>query len=513
MPFHFSLSTMQILSAPQIKKWDAYTIANEPILSVNLMERAAGKCFTWLMTNIKEAVPYYVFCGGGNNGGDGLAVARMLFGTKKQVAVYILQQQNTSTDFAENLKRIQALPLPITYIVNGEDFPVIPDEAIVIDALFGSGLNRPLENTAAALVQHINRHEGIVVAIDIPSGLYPDQPSAGNTIIEATYTLTFQTPKLAFFMAENELFTGVWEVLNIGLHPDFIKGQPSSYQWIEKKGVLPLIHPLKKHTYKNKLGHALLYAGSNGMMGAAVMSAAACLRSGAGLLTVATTSAGLPIMQTANPQAMCLTEESWVDILNWKKFSAIGIGPGWGHTPDHKKVSTAIAEEWKGLLVVDASGLEQFSFEKEAENTIPANAVITPHPGEFDRLFGKQADSFARLHTALDKAAALNIYIVLKGAYTFIASPQGTGYFNSTGNPGMAKGGSGDVLTGLLTGLLAQGYSPLHACLLGVYLHGLAGDGAAAAMSAYSMNAMDIVAYLPEAWKKLTLDASFTINS
>ncbi len=494
---------MQIFSAAQIKQWDAYTVEHEPIHSVDLMERAAGKCFNWLQQHFSAAATYRIFCGSGNNGGDGLAIARMLYEIKKNVTVYLLNKKNATADCAQNVKRLQLLNVPILEIESGEDFPIVPDKAIVIDALFGSGLNRPLEDVTAALVQHINRHPGTIVSIDVPSGLYTDRPSAGNTIIEAGYTLTFQAPKLAFLLAENELFTGKWEVLDIGLHPGFTTGNTTIFQWLEEKQVKAIVHPLKKHTYKNKLGHALLYAGSHGMMGAAIMSAAACLRSGAGLLTVATTEAGYNLMQTANPQAMCITEDHWTDTNNWKKYSAIGIGPGWGDTAAHKKVAAAITALWKGLLVVDASGLAQFTFKKGWENTIPPNAVITPHPGEFDRLFGEHTDSFARLQTALDKAVSLNIYIILKGAYTFIATPQGTGYFNSTGNPGMAKGGSGDVLTGLLTGLLAQGYSPLHACLLGVYLHGLAGDEAAVAKSMYGMNAMDIVQGLSEGWKRL----------
>lgn len=496
---------MQIFSAAQIKQWDAYTIEHEPVSAIDLMERAARKCFDWLQQHCSAANTFQVFCGSGNNGGDGLAIARMLYEAKKNVAIYILHQKSATEDFTQNVTRLQLLQVSIIEIESGEDFPVVPDKSIVIDALFGSGLNRPLEGVAAALVQHINRHPGTIVSIDVPSGLYTDQSSAGNTIIEANYTLTFQTPKLAFLIAENELFTGKWEVLDIGLHPNFATGNATAFQWLEEKQVKAIVHPLKKHTYKNKLGHALLYAGSHGMMGAAIMSASACLRSGTGLLTVATTEAGHNLMQTTNPQAMCITEEHWTDTNNWKKYSAIGIGPGWGDTTEHKKVAAAIVKYWKGLLVVDASGLTHFTYKKGWENTIPPNAVITPHPGEFDRLFGEQADSFARLQTALDKAVVLNIYIVLKGAYTFIATPQGTGYFNSTGNPGMAKGGSGDVLTGLLTGLLAQGYSPLHACLLGVYLHGLAGNEAAIAKSMYGMNAMDIVQGLSEGWKRLEL--------
>lgn len=494
---------MQIFTVAQIKQWDAYTIQNEPIRSIDLMERAARACFDWLQQHFSTDERYLVFCGSGNNGGDGLAIARMLNNAKQKISVYILRQGTAIPDFVENLQLLQSLDVLVTELENGEDFPVIPDDAIVLDALFGSGLNRPLEDMASALVQHINRHEGTIVAIDMPSGLYADQSSAGNTIIEADYTITFQAPKLAFLMAENELFTGRWEVLDIRLHSDFTVNNSSIYQWLEEKQIKKIINPLKKHTYKNKLGHALLYAGSRGMMGAAMMSAAACLRSGAGLLTVATTDAGMPMMQSTNPQAMCITENEWSDTDSWKKYSAIGIGPGWGNTAGYKKVAASIAATWKNSLVVDAAGLEHFSFKKGEDNTIPPTAIITPHPGEFDRLFGKHADSFTRLQTALDKSAVLNVYIVLKGAYTFIATPQGTGYFNSTGNPGMAKGGSGDVLTGLLTGLLAQGYSPLHTCLLGVYLHGLAGNCAAVAKSAYGMNAMDIVEYLPEAWKKL----------
>jgi ADP-dependent NAD(P)H-hydrate dehydratase / NAD(P)H-hydrate epimerase len=494
---------MQIFSAEQIRQWDAYTIEHEPVTSLNLMERAATQCFQWLQQHFSKTESYAVFCGSGNNGGDGLVIARKLLEARQTVMVYLLAGNHPSTDFTENLRRLQTLDVQLTTLENSHQFPAVPGGAIVLDALFGSGLNRPLEGLAAELVQHLNRHTGTTVAIDVPSGLFIDKPSGGNTAVQASHTLTFQAPKLAFLMAENEIFTGKWEVLDISLHAGFVHENTSAYEYLETAQITSIIHPLKKNTYKNKLGHALLYAGSKGMMGAAVMSAHACLRSGVGLLTTAIPEAGLDIMQGANPQAMCFTEEKWLATEGWKKFQSIGIGPGWGATDECRAVTGALAAEWKGPLVVDASGLEQFSFEIEAANRIPQQAIITPHPGEFDRLFGKHENSFERAQKAIDKAVALNIYIVLKGAYTLIATPQGKGHYNSTGNPGMAKGGAGDVLTGVLTALLAQGYTPLQAALLGVYLHGLAGDNAAANKSYYGMNAMDIAEALPQAWKQL----------
>lgn len=494
---------MKLLSAAQIRDWDAYTIEQEAISSLDLMERAAGKCTDWLLHQFPHGSEYCVFCGSGNNGGDGLAIARMLHTINPKVVVYLLSSSKASPDFTQNLERLTALPVTIVTLEKAEQFPVIPDSAIVIDALFGSGLSRPLEGIAVALVQHINQHKGATISIDIPSGLFLDKPSH-NDVVEATHTLTFQTPKLAFLMAENEKFTGIWQVMDIGLHPDFLKIVDAPYEFVESVQIAAIIHPLKKNTYKNKLGHALLYAGSKGMMGAAVMSAHACLRSGVGLLTTAIPELGLNIMQSANPQAMCFTEERWLDDKSWEKMNVIGIGPGWGSGDDYKAVTQKMAITWKGALVVDAGALEQFSFDKEASNRIPENAIITPHPGEFDRLFGKAATSFERLQTAIHKAVELNIYIVLKGAYTLVATPQGKGYFNSTGNPGMAKGGAGDVLTGVLTALLAQGYEPQQAATLGVYLHGLAGDKAATAKSMYGMNAMDIAENISEAWKELT---------
>ena len=498
------LSCMKLLSAAQIRDWDAYTIEHETISSVGLMERAASACTDWLLNRFSYDTPFYIFCGSGNNGGDGLAIARLLHITGSKVSVYLLASAKTSDDFLQNQEALKALPVVITTIENATQFTAIPKNAVVIDALFGSGLSRPLEGMAAELVKHINCHKGAIVSIDVPSGLFLDKSSEGNIVIEAIDTLTFQVPKLAFLMAENEQYTGKWQVLDIGLHPDFIKDVVAPYEMVAEVQIKAIIHLLKKNTYKNKLGHALLYAGSKGMMGAAVMSAHACLRSGVGLLTTAVPEMGLSSMQAANPQAMCYTEERWIEDKSWKNINAIGLGPGWGSSDECKAVAQKIAAEWKDALIVDASGLEQFAFEKNAVNRIPENAVITPHPGEFDRLFGKHTNSFDRLQTAMDKATELNICIVLKGAYTLVATPQGKGYFNSTGNPGMAKGGAGDVLTGVLTALLAQGYEPQQAATLGVYLHGLAGDKAAASKSMYGMNAMDIAEGLPEAWKQLT---------
>jgi NAD(P)H-hydrate epimerase len=497
---------MKILSAEQLRAWDAYTIANEPITSLSLMERASAKIAEWLNKNKPAANHFIIFCGSGNNGGDGLAVARLLIQQNKQVAVYLLEPGIKQTeDFTANLQLLKKYPVEILQINSGADIPLLPEKAIVLEALYGSGLNRPLEGLAAHLVDFINSVPNEVISIDMPAGLLAGEHSGGNNIIRASHTLTFQTPKLSLFFAENEVYTGNWQVLDIGLHPGF---QPSVYlEWVLENSHWLQLKKYRKHAHKGLLGHAMIVAGSRSKMGAAVMAARGCLHSGAGLLTMAVPNDCFDIIQTVTPEAMCRPQDDSGDeyFLQQAKINAVGVGPGWGETEAMYNLLEELIINIKCPLVIDATALFHLAKNPSLLLLRPkgSETILTPHIGEFARLFGSSSNSFLRLRTAIEKAKAFNVFIVLKGAFTQVITPAGLVYFNSTGNPGMAKGGSGDVLTGILTSLLAQRYPANLACILGVYAHGLAGDEAAKKFTQQAMTPMDIIRSLPKAWKIL----------
>lgn len=500
---------MYIYSATDIRAWDEYTILHEPIASIDLMERASLACAEWLQHYQQQAESgFVIFCGKGNNGGDGLAIARLLAETDHPVTVYILEFGHKGTDdFQTNLARLHDSKAIIKFIPSEENIPALTAGAIIIDALLGSGLNRPLEGLTAKVVNHINQSGLEVIAIDIPSGLMVDSSSTGSTVIKAHHTLSFQCYKLAFLVAENEAFIGHLHILDIGLHPGYPLEHPAAARWINQALVQSIIKPRKKFAHKGTYGHAAIIAGSQGMMGAATLSAKACLRSGAGKLTTHIPAVGYTIMQIAVPEAMTYTAgKEYIELaVDLEKYDAVGAGPGWGQHDTHKTLLESIFQQTTRALILDADALNTLAQHQQLLERLPRNTIITPHPKEFERLFGKSANDFERIQLALRKAAALQIVIVLKGRYTLVATPEGLAYFNSTGNPGMATGGSGDVLTGIITGLAAQGYTAADAAVAGVFLHGLAGDLAIAYTSQESLIASDIVEYLGDAFHQLVV--------
>lgn len=497
---------MKIFSATQIKEWDNYTITHEPVSSIELMERAAKASYEWLMENEFSNSAFKIFCGKGNNGGDGLAIARMLIENKSSVSVYILESGRLGTgDFQNNLTRLHLLTGDIHFIQSEEHFPKINTGEIIIDALFGTGLNKPPEEMASMLIHHINKSGAIVIAIDVPSGLYADKSSKENIVIKADYTLSFQQYKLALLMTENERFFGKIILLDINLHQEFYQQHDAQYELIDIDLIKAIYKPKNPFNNKGDFGHACMLAGSYGMMGAAVLAARACLKSGVGKLTSIVCKKGYDIMQISVPEAMCkVCGDTYIeDFKDYQNFDALGIGPGIGMHQSHKELLQILFQNFKAAMVIDADGLNIISENKTLLSALPHNSIITPHPKEFDRLFGKSNNDFERMDLALAKSQEYKIYIVLKGHHTLITTPYKRAYFNSTGNAGMAKGGSGDVLTGILTGFVTQGYLSLEACLLGVYLHGMAGDIAAEKFSEEAMIAGDIIDSLGEAFKLL----------
>ena len=498
---------MEILSAESIRAWDEYTMQHEPVASIDLMERAATSCFSWLEQNGYLGRSFSIYCGKGNNGGDGLALARLLSAQGCPVKVHILEFGYIGTeDFQINLARLHQTPVEVRFIQSEEHFNSLSSGDVVVDALLGSGLNRALEGVTAQLVEHLNRSGHEVISIDIPSGLFVSRSSRGNTVIRATDTLSFQVWKPAFLLPENEEWVGRVHILDIGLHPAFLAQVRSEATLLDPLVIHDIYKPRQAFAHKGNFGHALLMTGSLGKIGAAVLAGRACLRSGAGLLTVSVPGCGYVILQTSLPEAMVLTDEdekkhTSLPAGGVDNYSVIGVGPGLGTADGTAGFLRELLRAYRKPMVIDADALNILAANPDWMASLPPYSILTPHPKEFERLFGSSPDDYARLEMAREMARKHQCIIVLKGHYTFVAMPGGKGYFNSTGNAGMAKGGSGDALTGILTALLAQSYSPGEAALLGVYLHGLAGDIAAGAFSQESMLPSDLIGCLGNAFQ------------
>jgi hydroxyethylthiazole kinase-like uncharacterized protein yjeF len=496
---------LKILNAQQLKEADAYTIANEPVSPIDLMERAATQCADWLLRRDVSERQVRIFCGKGGNGGDGLAIARLLANNGVETTVYILELGKKGThEFELNRERLQSFPVSLHQIFSEVHFPQLSAADLIIDALYGFGLNRPLQGLSAALVKHLNASGAEIISIDLPSGLFADASSIGNITICARHTLTFECYKLALLAAENAVAIGEVHVLPIQLHPSFLNQLDTDFEATDKARINNIFKPRNRFAHKGTFGHALIVGGSYGKIGAIVLAASACLRSGAGLVTAYIPSCGYEILQSVAPEAMTLTDVGEKALSQpppeIDRFSALGIGPGMGLEKDTGNVLRFIVNHCKKPMVLDADALNGLAAQPELLAQLFQNTILTPHPKEFERLFGACANDFERIYLAKKKAAELSVVIILKGHHTIIALPDGKVYFNTTGNAGMAKGGSGDVLTGILTGLLAQGYSPADAAVLGVYLHGCAGDSAAKRLGGEAMTAGDLVTHLSNAF-------------
>jgi ADP-dependent NAD(P)H-hydrate dehydratase / NAD(P)H-hydrate epimerase len=498
---------MKILTSEQIKLIDKYTIEHEPIASLDLMERASATFTEWFTQQWSPSLPVYIFCGPGNNGGDGLAVGRMLHERGYEVITHVVKLGGeTSQDFDENLSRLK-MQVHVGILEESTRLPNMPKEAIIIDAIFGSGLTRPAEGLAAKVIEHINAAEATRVAIDIPSGLYADKaPEEGAVIVNADYTYTFQVPKLSFLLPAYEKMAGEWLVGNIGLHPQVLEDAETSYYFVLRDFVQQLLKPRPKFSHKGVYGSALLIGGSWGKVGAITLTARACLRTGVGTATVYVPKGGYVPIQTAVPEAMALTDPHKKYITQAPaigKFTAVGIGPGMGKEPKTVKAFAEILNRELSPMVLDADALNILSENPDLLEKLPKNSILTPHPKEFERLAGKADNDFDKLEKLKAFSKEHKVIVVLKGGHTATALPDGRVFFNSTGNAGMATGGTGDALTGIITSLVCQQYEPWEAAILGVYLHGLAGDLAAAHWSKPAMLAGDLIDHIGEAFKVL----------
>ncbi len=503
---------MKLFHTLQIAEIDKFTIIHEPISDIDLMERASSTVFTYIEKESDYEGKVAVFCGPGNNGGDGLAIARMLAGLFKRfdVEVYILDFDKGLKGASQvNLERLKEQGLAtINFITEHTGLPALSKNCLIVDALFGSGLNRPLEGLAEKIVQHINKNDCSVIAVDIPSGLMGEDNSDNKpqSIIRANVTITFQFPKLCFLFPENETYIGSWLVKNIGLSIEAIEETSTNYRLLQETDVKNYIRHRGRFAHKGTFGHALLIAGSYGMMGAAVLSSKACLRAGVGLLSTHLPHNGYQILPISVPEAITSIDESdimFTSVKNAEKYSAIGIGPGIGTKVNTRRGLKSLIQNSRVPLVLDADALNIISIESEMIDLLPQNTILTPHPKEFDRLAGESTHAYQRLMKAIDFAVNKKVIVVLKGAHTAVVDCKGQVWFNISGNPGMATAGSGDVLTGIILSLLAQGYSPLEAAQTGVYIHGLAGDFAAAERGFEALIASDIIEHLGKAFLQI----------
>lgn len=499
---------IEILSADNQRKLDKFTIENEPISSVNLMERAAVKCFEWLLNNYNSKNSISIFCGPGNNGGDGLVIARHLHESNFNVNCFIVAfSKNYSDDFIVNKKRLESVGVEPIILEEEKDLDQIKPNDIIIEAIFGTGLSRPAEGFAKAAIEKINNLNAEVVSVDIPSGMYCDNLQDSNDVmIKATHALTFQAPKLNFFFPETGNNVGDFHVLDIGLLQEKIADFKVDKYMLTKGFIGKLIKKRDTFSHKGTYGHAQIIAGSRGKMGAAVLASKATLKTGAGLVTANIPQCGIDILQSSIPEVMVLLNEGKNELEGSFNLigDTIGIGPGIGTEDRTVLFFKNVLEKAAKPMVIDADALNILASNRELLSSIPENSILTPHPKEFERLVGKFSNSYERLEKQIEFSKKHKVIVVLKDACTQITNPNGECYFSAVGNPGMATGGSGDVLTGILTGLLAQKYEPLKAAQLGVYLHGTTGDLAAKFYGQEFLIASDLIEMIGEGYVELS---------
>lgn len=500
---------MKIFEASQVREIDAYTIREEPVASIDLMERAASRLAGWYVRHFKVDRRVVIFAGPGNNGGDALAMARMLAENQYRVSCYLLAFSTLSDDCAINLGKLTAQGRAgLAELRPGDPLPGIGSDDVVVDGIFGSGLSRKVSGFPGEVIRHINRNASTVIAIDIPSGLFGEDNTDNDdeSVVRAGVTLTFQFPFLSFFFRENDPFVGRWRVHDIRLHPEIISRMETKYRTIEEEEVCRILPARERFSHKGTFGHALVISGSYGMMGAALLAGESCLRSGAGLVTLHVPRAGYGIAQTGFPEAIVSPDnsgEAFSEPPDLSTYSSVAVGPGIGQKEETCSALKTLLERVKVPLVIDADGLNILSMHPEWLGLLPRDTLLTPHPGEFDRLAGKSVNAFRRHLRQMEFAREHGVIVVLKGAYTGIATPDGKYWFNTTGNPGMATGGSGDVLTGMIAGMLSRGMQPLEAAIAAVYIHGLAGDLAAESLGQEALIAGDIIRRLGAAFRKV----------
>lgn len=500
---------MKIFDVKHLAEADRVTIERQGITSEDLMERAATLVFKEIHRRLNnDPVPVKIFCGIGNNGGDGLVIGRLLLQEGYNVTMYVVNYTNErSRDFLLNYDKIKSLfkTWP-TLIKSEEDFPEISSSDFVIDAIFGIGLNRPAEGWVAKLINTINSSGAFILAVDMPSGLYSNKvPAADDAVIKANFTITFQAPKIVFFLPDTAGFVGEIIVLDIGLDREFLNNTSPVARLTDKEEARAIYRPRKKFSHKGTYGHSLIIGGSYGKIGSISLTATAALRTGAGMVSIYAPSCGYEILQTVLPEAMVITDKGENQLEDIKfdiEPDVICFGMGAGTSKETINTYRRFLQETKRPVVIDADGINMLSKDKELLRLVPEGSVLTPHPKELERLIGEWKDDFDKLEKAKEFSKDHALILVLKDAHTIVVYKEDL-YVNSSGNPGMATAGAGDVLAGVITGLISQKYEPLMAAVLGTYLHGRAGDIAAARLSQEGTLAGDIASYMGAAFLDL----------
>jgi len=495
---------MKVLSAQQLYKADQLTIENGAITADDLMERAATLCFQWIHNRLQgNSVVVQVFCGTGNNGGDGLVIARHLKQHGYHVNTYIINCGNKRSEaFLTNYDRLKEIGVWPEMITCKSEFPEVSENDMIIDAIFGLGLSRSPEGVIKEAIQFINKSNAYIISIDFPSGLFADKALTDkDAVIKAYHTLTFQTPKLAFLLPDNQEFVGTWVTVDIGLDSAYLNSVETNNHLTYKEDVQPLYKFRDNFSHKGNFGHSLIVGGSFGKMGAVSLASRAALTIGSGLVTAYIPKCGYQVLQTSLPEVMVEVDgENELEFFNSKiQATTIGIGVGMGTSTKTADGFNQFLQKNKLPLVIDADAINLLSKNKGLLKLLPENSVLTPHPKEFERLVGKWKNDYDKLDKLKAISKKYKLIIVLKGAYTTIVN-QGELFFNTTGNPALATAGSGDVLTGIITGLIAQHYTPINASVLGVYLHGRTAELAMNSMVYETFTASDCIEYLSDAF-------------
>lgn len=502
---------MKIFSTENIRKIDRVTIDEEGVSSQELIRRVAEGVTGEIVGRWSPSTPVVIFAGSGNNGADALVVGRLLLeaGFYPRILLFNFKGNSLSRDCLQAKRDLLATGYQGLFeVIDRAELPSLGPEHLVIDGLFGSGLRDPLEGGFMMLARLISESGAYVISIDVPSGMFGDWNSRiiGRNVVHANLTMAVQFPRLAFFLADNAPLVGRWKTIDIGLSRRAILETPTKYFYVERDEIKAVLNPREAFSSKRDYGHALLFAGCYGMAGAAVMAAKGALRSGVGKLTVHSARSVFPIVQSQVVEALFSPDRQDYVISDMSprfNCSAIGVGPGIGTNDATRGAFETLVKSYKRPLVIDADALNAISQTPSLLDHIAPGSILTPHAGEFDRIFGAQVSAEGRLLKAIEVSHRYKILIVLKGRYTATVRPDGKVFFNSSGTPAMATAGSGDVLTGIITSLLAQGYKPEAATVAGVFIHGLAGELAAESHGEYGTTGLDIAEAVGRAIKMI----------
>ena len=514
---------MRVLNAAQMREADRRTIDDIGIPSLVLMENAGRQAVAAMEAIYGDLLERQVavLCGRGNNGGDGFVVARTLMQRGVDVAVFLIGRvAEVRGDARINLEILGRLGLTVVEIADSQAWELhlseVGDCTLIVDAIFGTGLNAPISGFIESVVTDVNASGIPVVAIDLPSGLSADSPDPIGPSIEAGLTVTLAAPKIPLVLPPAEAHAGDIVIADIGIPGDVLEGLDGPHvDLLTRASMRELITPRQPDSHKGDYGRVLIVAGSLGKTGAAHLSAVGALRSGAGLVTIATPAGCQPILSAMGPEYMTEALHETVDGLHPDGVDhviemardVLAIGPGLGGAPATREFVRQLVDRATMPLVIDADGLNAFAGNPDHLNGREGrDVIITPHPGEMARLVGMSTDEVqaSRLEIARNFATAHHVFVVLKGHRTLIATPDNKVFINPTGNPGMATGGTGDILTGMIAAWLAQLLDAEAACRLAVYLHGLAGDLAEADEGEVAMTSADVAGHLGDAMLELT---------